>query len=204
MNTHSRWTRQIGFSGMVLLASQLLACQATPGDPTAIAPPSPSPSQAPTAIATPTPPQKSEIVKNFEKRLRGDLIKKAGIPVQTVNCPLTVDVNTRSPFTCEATAEGQKFAIAVNPKTTTPASPTDKNELRWSTQGLLVLPKLEQTIQQGIQKQFQLAVKANCGGKIRVAKPGDTFQCSVTDDRGQTKAVSVRVDDAQGNVTWKL
>ncbi len=203
MHTHTRWTEQIGLSGIVLLAaSQLLACQSPPGDSTAIAPSPPSPSLSPSAIATP--PQKSEVVKNFEKRLRGDLIKKAGIPVQTVSCPLTVDVNTRSPFTCEATAEGQKFAIAVNPKTTTPASPTDKNELRWSTQGLLVLPKLEQTIQQGIQQQFQLAVKANCGGKIRVAKPGDTFQCRVTDDRGQTKAVSVRVDDAQGNVTWKL
>jgi hypothetical protein len=144
---------------------------------------------------------KSEAVKTFEKRLRGELIKKAGITVQTVTCPVAVNVEAQDAFTCEAIAEGKTFQVAVNPKNT----PTqDKNELRWNTQGLLVLPKLEKTIQQGIQQQFRLDVTVNCGGKVRLAKPGESFQCQVSDRRGQTRPVSVRVDDTQGNVTWKL
>jgi hypothetical protein len=76
--------------------------------------------------------------------------------------------------------------------------------LQWSTKDLLVLPKLEKNIQQGIQQQFGLAVKTNCGGTIRLAKPGETFTCKVTDPKGQTQTVNVRVDDEKGNVTWKL
>ncbi len=128
-------------------------------------------------------------------------MKKAGITVQTVTCPATVQVAAPDPFTCQAIAEGKTFQVAVNPKT---AKPQDKNELRWNTQGLLVLPKLEQTIQQGMQQQFRLEVQVNCGGKVRLAKPGESFQCQVRDRQGQTRPVSVRVEDAQGNVTWKL
>jgi len=146
-------------------------------------------------------PVKSEAVKTFEKRLRGELIKKSGITVQTVSCPAQVDVTTKAPFSCQATVEGKTFTIAVNPKSN---AKTDKNELRWNTQGVLVLPKLEQTIRQGIQQQFRLDVKTNCGGTVRIVQPGETFQCKVTDSRGQTRPVTVQVDDAQGNVTWRL
>lgn len=179
----------------------LASCQTTgPANP-----PSPalSPSSTPSPVISPTLPVKSDAVKTFEKRLRGELIKQAGITVQTVTCPAQVNVEKQDPFTCQAIAEGKTFQVAVNPKTT---SKQDKNELRWNTKGLLVLPKLEQTIQQGIQQQFRLAVKVACGGKskVRMAKPGDSFQCQVSDQRGQTRAVTVRVDDDQGNVTWKL
>ncbi|MDX2239375.1 MAG: DUF4333 domain-containing protein [Leptolyngbyaceae cyanobacterium bins.302] len=176
----------------------MVGCQTTTPSvtPSASSPPTPTPVRSP--APTPT---KSEAVKTFEKRLRGELIKKAGIAVQTVECPAQVNVESQAPFTCEATAEGKSFDVVINPKSGTKQA---KNELRWSTQGLLVLPKLEKTIQQGIQQQFRLDVKANCGGKIRVAKPGETFQCKVTDSRGQTKPVTVRVDDQQGNVTWRL
>ncbi|MBF2029693.1 MAG: DUF4333 domain-containing protein [Oscillatoriales cyanobacterium C42_A2020_001] len=186
-------------SGACCLVILAAGCQATPPSPT----PSPSvqASANPVVSPFPTPPAKSATVKTFEKRLRGHLIKKAGIPIQTVSCPAQVDVKTQAPFFCEATTEGKTFTVVINPKSNTT---TDKSELRWSTKGLLVLPKLEQTIQQGIQKQFRLDVKANCGGKVRVAKPGETFQCKVTDSRGQTKPVTVRVDDEQGNVTWRL
>lgn len=186
-------------SGACCLVILAAGCQATP--PSSSSSPGVQASATPVISPLPTPPAKSEAVKTFEKRLRGQLIKKAGIPIQTVSCPAQVDVETQAPFSCEATTEGKTFTVAINPKSNTT---TDKNELRWSTKGLLVLPKLEQTIQQGIQKQFRLDVKANCGGKVRVAKPTETFQCKVTDSRGQTKPVTVRVDDEQGNVTWRL
>lgn len=184
-------------SSACCLAIFLASCQVT--TPTATQPPTPSPLPSPSL--KPSPPAKSNAVITFEKRLRGELIKTAGITVQTVNCPTQVVNVETQPFTCIATAEGKTFNVAINPKADTKQA---KNELRWNTQGLLVLPKLEKTIQQGIQQQFRLDVKTSCGGKVRVAKPGETFQCQVTDSRGQTKPVTVRVDDEQGNVTWRL
>jgi hypothetical protein len=113
--------------------------------------------------------------------------------------------------------QGQPFLVTLRPKpnpelrtpnpelrTPNPELRTPNPELQWSTKGLLVLPKLEQTIQKGIKTQFQIEVKTNCGGNVRVAKPGDTFQCQVTDQKGTTKPITVRVDDEKGNVTWKL
>ncbi|MDX2231995.1 MAG: DUF4333 domain-containing protein [Leptolyngbyaceae cyanobacterium bins.349] len=186
-------------SGIGCLVLSLSGCQTSPPAVTS-SPATPSPVM-PSVSPTSQLPVKSEAVKTFEKRLRGELIKQAGITVQSVNCPVQVKVDTQDPFICEATAEGKTFRVAINPATN---AKQDKNELRWSTKDVLVLPKLEQTIRQGIQTQFRLDVKANCGGKIRVAKPGETFQCQVTDSRGQSRAVTVRVDDEQGNVTWKL
>jgi len=181
------------------LAISLAGCQTTGASNSQLSTPPVSPASSP--APSPTLPSKSDAVKTFEKRLRGELIKKAGIAVQTVSCPAQVNVKNQDPFTCEAIAEGKTFQVAVNPKT---GKQQDKSGLRWNTKGLLVLPKLEQTIQQGIQQQFRLDVKVACGGKIRVAKPGENFQCQIRDQRGQSKAVTVRVDDEQGNVTWKL
>lgn len=114
-----------------------------------------------------------------------------------MECPYQLPVKPLEKFTCEAKAEGKTFAIAIN-------ASGKESELQWSTKGLLVLPKLEQTIAKGIQDQFKVKVKTACGGKVRIAKPGETFQCKIVDERGQSRAVTVRVDDEAGNVTWKL
>ncbi|NJP11836.1 MAG: DUF4333 domain-containing protein [Leptolyngbyaceae cyanobacterium RU_5_1] len=141
--------------------------------------------------------QKSQTTRELENKLRANVSQKAGINVRAVNCPATTRIESGQLFNCQATAEGKTFTLSIR-------SPDDKRELQWNTTGLLVLPKLEQTIQQGIKEQFRLDVKTNCGGTIRIAKPGDTFECKVIDGRGQTKTVVVRVDDEKGNVTWKL
>lgn len=165
--------------------------------------PSPAPSLSPSTLPAPStavvasPPAKSPTVKAFEQRLQADIIRRSKIAVQRVNCPAQVPIEVTQPFSCQAMAEGKTFVVVVAPR-------ASKRELQWSTKGLLVLPKLEQTIQQGIQTQFRLDVKTNCGGKVRVARSGDRFQCKITDDRGQTRAVTVQVDDDKGNVTWKL
>jgi hypothetical protein len=160
-----------------------------PSSPTAVpSPMSPTPFQSP---------QKSPQTKALETKLKADLAKRAGIKVQTVTCPEQVTIQAGSSLNCRATAEGQTFTIAISPK-------GNKSELQWNTQGLLVLPKLEQTIQKGIKDQFKVAVKTSCGGTLRAAKPGDTFVCKIIDSRGQARPVTVRVDDDRGNVTWKL
>lgn len=182
---------------VLLLVSSLAGCS----DRSPSTPPTPTPSSSPqvsfvSPMATPSP-EKAKAIQDLEQKLQADVSKTAAVPVRSVKCPADLNLEATKTFTCQATAEGKTFPLAINLE-------NKKKGLQWSTKDLLVLPKLEKNIQQGIQEQFRLAVKTNCGGKIRLAKPGETFACKVTDPKGQTLTVNVRVDDEKGNVTWKL
>lgn len=224
---NSLWIAQLSVVGFVLAG--LAGCTESRSP---ISTASPVPASSPVAaspLVTPTAAaiaQKPAATKALEYRLKAEVTKKLGLPVQSIVCPVTANPEDGKPFDCQAVAANQEFLVALRPKATpfvlppqggakpktaiapTPKtqlpSPTEKSELQWSTKGLLVLPKLEQTIQNGIKAQFQIEVKTNCGGKLRVVKPGDTFKCQVTDQKGTTKPITVRVDDEKGNVTWKL
>jgi hypothetical protein len=222
---NSLWIAQLSAAGLVLVG--LVGCT-EPRSPLGTAPtmpPSPTGATSPAAIRSPIPKgiaPKPAATKALEYRLKAEVAKKSGIPVQSIVCPVTANPEDGKPFDCQAMADNRTFWVALRPKemplaaplqtgkktkiATSPQtlSPAQKSELQWSTKGLLVLPKLEQTIQKGIKAQFQIDVKTNCGGKLRVVKPGDTFKCQVTDQKGTTKPITVRVDDEKGNVTWKL
>jgi hypothetical protein len=182
---------------VLLLVSGLVGCSGR----SLTTSPTPTPSASPqvsfvSPMATASP-EKARAIQDLEQKLQVDVSKTAAVPVRSVKCPANINLETTKTFTCQATAEGKTFPLAINLE-------NKKKGLRWSTKDLLVLPKLEKNIQQGIQEQFGLAVKTNCGGKIRLAKRGETFACKVTDPKGQTLTVNVRVDDEKGNVTWKL
>ncbi|MBM0743906.1 DUF4333 domain-containing protein [Phormidium sp. CLA17] len=229
------WIAQLSIAGLLL--GGLVGCTESrsptgtaptvPPSSTVAANPSVMPSAA--AIRSTIPKgiaQKPAATKALEYRLKTEVSKKSGIPVQSITCPISANPEDGKPFDCRAIAANQTFLVALRPKETPLAptaqagtkpklaispdpqpqfpNPAQKSELQWSTKGLLVLPKLEKTIQKDIKAQFQIEVKTNCGGKIRVVKPGDTFACQVTDQKGTTKPITVRVDDEKGNVTWKF
>lgn len=196
-NSRTKWA--IASLVSLSLGIGLASCRTETLQPPPPASPSPS-SPSPTVSVTPSPSPRSQAAQALEKRLQAEVAKAAGVAVQSVACPEELPTDLAQPFTCQAKAEGKTFAVAV---TANPRNKTSE-ERQWNTKGLLVLPKLEQTIASGIQAEFKVAVKTNCGGKIRIAKPGETFQCQITDARGQSRAVTVRVDDEAGNVTWKL
>ena len=222
---NSLWMAQLGIAGLLLAGlagctepRSLIATPTLSPSSTVVASPAVTPNVA--AIA-----QKPAATKALEYRLKAEVAKKLGIPVQSITCPVTANPKDRKPFDCQAMAANQTFLVALRPKGLLPAttqadtkttaaiaptaqpqllSPSPKSALQWNTKGLLVLPKLEKTIQKSIKAQFQIEVKPNCGGKLRVAKPGDTFTCQVTDQKGTTKPITVRVDDEKGNVTLKF
>lgn len=220
------WMAQWSVAGLLI---GLAGCT-NPRSPIAISPTvSPLPTMAASPLVAPSAgalAQKPAATKALEYRLKAEVTKKSGLPVQSIVCPMTANPEDGKPFDCQAMAANQTFLVALRPKETPLAvttltgtkgkaaiappaqpqlvSPAKKSELQWNTKGLLVLPKLEQTIQKSIKAQFQIEVKPNCGGKLRVVKPGDTFACQVTDQKGTTKPVTVRVDDEKGNVTLKF
>jgi len=160
--------------------------------PTPTSPTVSTPTASPSPIAT-----KPEAVKNFETRLSQAVAQVIGLPLQTIDCPATIELKANSRFECQGTSDGQVFAIAVS-------LTDDPAKFQWGTKGLLLLPKLEEFIQKRVKDKSGLDVKADCGGKLRVAKPGESFECKVTDARNQTRSAKVTVKDEQGSVDISL
>ncbi|MGA7932405.1 MAG: DUF4333 domain-containing protein [Kovacikia sp.] len=164
-------------------------------------PPSPpitSPTSTPQASPSSQNGNQSGAVKEIEARLNKTVSGATGVSIQSLTCPPGVEVKVGSRFDCTAVSDGQSFAIAV--EITNASGP----QFQWSTKGLLVLSKLEQFIQKQIKDKNGLAVTADCGGSIRVAKPGETFECKVSDPQGQTRPAQIIVKDDQGTVDVTL
>lgn len=173
--------------------------------PTTTASPSPaiaSPALTPTPTPTPTPSvtplPNTQVGREIANKLTRLVSNGAGLPVQTVTCPEQVEVRRGSQFECEATSDGQPFTVAVEI--------TDDNgpQFKWTTKGLLVMSRLEEFIQKEVKDRSGLSVTPSCGSNVRVAKSGDSFDCQITDAKGQSRPVKVSVKDDRGNVDIAL
>jgi hypothetical protein len=177
----------------------------SPTPTSSITPDSPLPSSSPIASPTGTPqasPQaqssQSGVAKEIENRLNKTVSSATGAAIQSLTCPAGFEVKAGSRFDCNAVSDGQSFTIAV--EITNATGP----QFQWSTKGLLVLSKLEQFIQQQIKDRNGINVTVDCGNSIRVANPGDTFECKVSDPQGQSRSAKITVKDGQGNVDVAL
>lgn len=64
--------------------------------------------------------------------------------------------------------------------------------------------RLETTLTDGLTEQTGAAIESvECPDEIAM-EAGDEFECTATDDQGNTGVVTVTQDDDQGNITWKL
>lgn len=194
-----RWQQVCtSFSVIVLLSS----CTEPPTTPTATSP-SPtlpiatSPPITTTPVATPTPATKPEPVQKTEEKLRQEFAKTKDFTVQAINCPANLTFQAGNRYECQITSDAGIFPVVLQMTDT-------KGDFRWNTKGLLLLSKLEQYIQQTIKQQGAGDVRVDCGGKARVAKPGEAFECKVTNPQGQTRAAKVTVKDEQGGVFLAL
>jgi hypothetical protein len=194
-----RWQQLgIGLGAIALLTS----CTEPPTTPTATAPsptasittPNPTPS---TPIATPSLAAKPAPVQKTEAKLRQEFAKTKDFTVQAINCPANLTFQAGKSYDCQVTSDAGIFTVVLQ-------MTNAKGDFRWNTKGLLLLSKLEQYIQQTVKQQGAGDVRVDCGGKARVAKPGDAFQCKVTNAQGQTRSATVTVKDEQGGVFLAL
>lgn len=197
---------------VLILATSLAGCNPSPQappestvqpspTPTVTGSPSPaiaSPALTPTPSPSITPSSNAQVGREIANRLTRSVSDGAGLPVQTVTCPEQIEVRKGSQFECEATSDGQPFAVAVEI--------TDENgpQFKWTTRGLLVMSKLEEFIQKEVKDRSGVSVTPSCGGNLRVTKSGDSFDCQITDAKGQSRPVKVSVKDDRGNVDISL
>ncbi|MBM0742469.1 DUF4333 domain-containing protein [Phormidium sp. CLA17] len=222
-----QWTRQFspkGFGWMVAAGAIALAgctslqtsptttessvVQSPSPTPTGLLPnPSPteiSPSVSPTTSLSPSPTvEKPESVKTVETNLAGLVGKAGNLTIQSVDCPATLvaptptgtpaAATTPKTYECQVTSDAGGFTVVVEPT-------SDPNKFRWGTKGMLLLSKLNDFIQKSAESKDLGKVGVDCGGKIRPAKAGETFDCKVTDAKGSLRTVKVTVRDEAGNV----
>ena len=171
--------------------------------------PNPSPTETAPSISpdpslTPSPSptvEKSESVKAVETNLAGLVGKAGNLTIQSVNCPATLSAPSQpetaatapKTFDCQINSDAGAFTVVVEPT-------SDPQKFRWGTKGMLLLTKLNEFIQKSAESKDLGKVAVDCGGKIRPAKVGETFDCKVTDTKGTLRTVKVTVRDEAGNV----
>jgi hypothetical protein len=201
---------------------------ATPGtpEPTATAsPPSPTPTVSPTGttqnnppvepganlpevvlpedlpevIATQPPkPTKSKTSQLLEKRSKELLGGLTGVPVKAIACPSTIELKAGKVYNCQVVTDSGNFTAEIKLN-------NDRGNFKLNTKGLVVLSKVEQSIDSAIKQKDGVVVTTDCGGKkIRAVKKGDVFACQVTTIDGRTKTAKVSIKDEYGNINFKL
>ncbi len=145
-------------------------------------------------LAAPTTPAN---LRRVEQALQNLYRRQVGVPIESVTCPNNANLRAGGTFECRARAQGVNFRIRVNME-------DNRGKFNSHTRGLLVLSKIEALIQKSVKKKTGANVTANCGGKLRTAKPGETFTCQVKSPPGQTRNAQVIVKDELGNIDVKL
>ncbi len=120
------------------------------------------------------------------------------MPIESVTCPENANFKAGSTFECEAKAQGVNFGIQVNME-------NDQGKFNTNIKGqLLNLSKIEEKLQATVKEKAGKDVTADCGGKVRAAKTGDTFTCQLKNKEGQTRNVQITVKNEKGELNMKL
>jgi hypothetical protein len=140
-----------------------------------------------------------------EATLKADIERQGRrLSLNAVRCPSDVTRQAGAYFRCvgELNPEGT-FTINVTQQDT-------QGTITWevpNSKALLNLPKVEDSIQQGLAKAFGKRALIDCGtATYRVNLPGDRFQCQVVGglEAEATSIQSVLVSiDPDGNLSWQ-
>jgi len=141
----------------------------------------------------------------IRKAIRDGLASQIHLENVAVVCPPeTRALKEGDTFDCDGKPqEGGHLVVNVTQK-------DDQGNIDWNLtkiEGFLNLTTVEEAIVTGIKEQADTDATVSCGGgvkKLRVSKPGDTFDCTATTPDGAARTVKVTVKDTDGNISWAL
>ena len=68
----------------------------------------------------------------------------------------------------------------------------------------LDVDRLETTLTDGLEEQTGVVIESvECPNEVPM-EAGNEFECTATDDQGNTGTIIVTQDDDEGNITWRL
>ena len=137
----------------------------------------------------------------LDKSIRAGISAQVGLETAAIQCPGAPETAKAGvKFTCTAAPNlGGLLTVEVTQK-------DDAGNISWNivkTEGLIDLGKLEEAVSAGLAQQRGEIAKVDCGGKFRAAKQGESFDCKVAGESGET-TVTVTPKDDEGNVRWAV
>jgi hypothetical protein len=137
-------------------------------------------------------------IDRAEAAIKSGLTEQLEMPFASVTCPESRAMKAGDVFECKAVSEtGGDLTVQVTQN-------DDTGAISWKlTDGdkVLSLAKLEEQIKDGLARQLNVDAAVACGGKMRVAKAGQTLECTATAG-AESRKVLVTMDDDKGNITW--
>ena len=142
---------------------------------------------------------------DIEATIQADIERQGRrLALKSVLCPSDVTRQAGGYFRCVGELEPEgTFTINVTQQ-------DSQGHVTWevpNSKALINLPKVEDTIQQGLSQVFGQRALIDCGtATYRVNQPGDRFQCQVvgglTTDTATVNSVLVRIG-SDGNLSWQ-
>jgi Domain of unknown function (DUF4333) len=140
-----------------------------------------------------------------ESAIQADIERQGRrLSLKAVLCPGEVARQAEAYFRCVGEVDGGgTFTINV-------IQQDDQGNVTWevpNSKALLNLPKVEDSIQQGLSQTYSQRALVDCGSATyRVNQPGDRFECQVvggmTTDTSTITAVLVSIDP-DGDLNWR-
>ena len=139
-------------------------------------------------------------IDKAEAAIKSGLADQLQMPFASVECPESRAIKAGDAFECTAVAEtGGDLTVKVTQK-------DDTGAVNWEvTNGdkVLSLTSLEEMIEGELARQLKVDAAVDCGGKMRLSVPAQTFECKASAG-AESRPVVVTMKDDKGNVSWAL
>jgi hypothetical protein len=126
------------------------------------------------------------------------MLEDAGGSHPKVTCPSDVELKKGVECECTTDIDGVSGRVKVT-------QTNDTGDVHFDmVEGYVFSAKLEQLIVDHLKQQTGVEGKVDCGERVHASKPGSTFHCTATPPSGDAVTIDVKINDAQGNVDWKI
>jgi hypothetical protein len=126
------------------------------------------------------------------EKVVGQWLEKQGMPTKSVNCPRDIKKVLGSNFLCQAVIENSDD-LAIDIKIT---QTNDKGDITMEhASKIQPAAHVERGLAGQILDQTGDKVSVDCGFRVRLAKPGNTFTCTVTAEKSNFQVLITIKDD---------
>jgi hypothetical protein len=132
-----------------------------------------------------------------ENTIETVLLKGTTILKKSIVCPKKIIIKINTVFQCKV--ESDIGVIVVEGK-----FKDQEGGYVVKSKNFIIFSLVEEKIKSGLQEVYDIKVSlVKCDYKDKLTKPGDTFQCKVTNLKGKTDTVIVTLENEYGDWNWK-
>jgi hypothetical protein len=129
----------------------------------------------------------------LEDQIQAGIVDAFGVEVGAVVCPEDVQKQDGGTFTCIADVDRQDFRVRVT------QGEGDTAPSFTNIDALITPQDAVEGAEQLAGDQLGFSVTANCGRRVIIGRPDETFDCTLTEESGATVSAQFRITDVDGS-----